>query len=90
VNFLIPGTTPAGDVTVNINGAETRATVAAAAPAVFTFDGRAAATRGTGLRGEPLEIYATGLGRPIAETSVTIGGLICRKQAFKKSISMAC
>jgi uncharacterized protein (TIGR03437 family) len=74
VNFLIPGTTPAGDVTVNINGAETRATVAAAAPAVFTFDGRTAATRGTGLRGEPLEIYATGLGRPIAETSVTIGG----------------
>jgi uncharacterized protein (TIGR03437 family) len=74
VNFLIPDTTQPGDLTVSINGAEARTTIAAAAPAVFTLDGRLAATRGSGLRGEPLEIYATGLGRPPAAATVTIGG----------------
>ena len=74
VNFLVPATTPAGDTTFTINGAETRTAVSVAAPAVFTFDGRLAAVNGTGIRGRAIELYATGLGVNSEAVSVLIGG----------------
>ena len=74
VNFLVPAATTLGEATIAINGAETRTTVSAAAPAVFTFDGRMAAVNGPGTRGEPIEIYATGLGLNVNSVAVLIGG----------------
>lgn len=74
VNFLIPATTAPGAATFTVNGAEFRTTIAEAAPAVFTTDGRNAAVRGPGTRGEAMEIYATGLGARPANVTVTIGG----------------
>ncbi len=62
VNFQVPWASPTGDVTVNINGAEARASIAPAAPAVFTVDGRLAAVLAPGVPGQPIEIFATGLG----------------------------
>lgn len=62
VNFLIPPATPVGDVTVAIAGAELRTRVSSAAPAIFTFNGRMAAVNGPATRGQPVELYATGLG----------------------------
>lgn len=74
VNFHIPAATPAGSATVTIGGAEFRTTLADAAPALFTFDGTLAAINGTGVRGQPIELYATGLGRTPASVTVQIGG----------------
>lgn len=74
VNFLVPGSTPVGEATFNINGAELKTAVTAAAPAVFTFDGRLAAVRGPGVRGEAIELYATGLGAASNSVEVLIGG----------------
>ncbi|MFN0106421.1 MAG: PQQ-dependent sugar dehydrogenase [Bryobacteraceae bacterium] len=74
VNFLVPASTPVGEATFAINGVETKANVSTAAPAVFTFDGRMAAVRGTGVRGDAIEIYATGLGARVDSVEVSIGG----------------
>ncbi len=77
VNFLVPATTPAGEALFAIGGAERRVMVAAAAPAVFTVDGRLAAVRGPGTRGEAIEIYGTGLGTA-TPVEVLIGGRAAR------------
>jgi uncharacterized protein (TIGR03437 family) len=74
VNFLIPATIATGPATFSINGVEARATIAEAAPAVFTVDGRLAAVQGPGTAGQPIEIYATGLGTRINSIEVLIGG----------------
>jgi len=63
LNFLIPWSIAPGDATFRFQGAESRARISAAAPAVFTSDGaRAAIVGGTAIRGQAIEIYATGLG----------------------------
>jgi uncharacterized protein (TIGR03437 family) len=74
VNFLVPTSVRPGEVTVNINGTESRMSVAASAPAVFTVDGRLAAVDGPGIRGRAIEIYLTGMGSPANLIEVTIGG----------------
>lgn len=74
VNFLVPPTTAAGEATVEIQGAELRVPVATAAPAVFTVDGRMAAVRGPGIRGEAIEIFATGLGASPTSVSAQVAG----------------
>ncbi len=71
VNFVVPERVGAGEAVVAIGGAERRVAVLAAAPAVFTFDGRMAAVRA--LDGA-MEIYATGLGVRPEGVEVTIGG----------------
>ena len=76
VNFLVPESTAVGEATININGVETRTAVSAAAPAIFTFDGLKAAVRGSGVRGEAIEIYATGLGANPGSAEVRIGGRV--------------
>lgn len=67
VNFHIPGGTPTGPVTFTISGAELRATLTETAPAVF-------GTLGAGLRGQPVEIYATGIGKIPSAVTVQIAG----------------
>ena len=74
VNFLVPDSTAVGNTTFTINGAEMRTPVTAVAPAVFTVDGRLAAVNGPGVRGQPIELYATGLGVSIGAVEVMIGG----------------
>ncbi|MBL8237772.1 MAG: PQQ-dependent sugar dehydrogenase [Bryobacterales bacterium] len=74
VNFLIPASIAPGPATFTINGVEARATVAEAAPAVFTTDGRLAAVRGPGTAGQAIELYATGLGTRVNSVEVLIGG----------------
>jgi len=73
-NFLLPATTPIGDATFTINGAQTRAAVSAVAPAVFTVDGRLAAVAAPAVRGQPIELYATGLGVNIGTVEILIAG----------------
>ena len=74
VNFLVPSATSVGDATFTINGAQTRTAVSSVAPAVFTVDGRVAAVAAPGLRGQPIELYATGLGVNIGTVEVLIAG----------------
>jgi uncharacterized protein (TIGR03437 family) len=67
VNFHIPGATPTGPATFTINGAELRASLAETAPGVF-------GVIGAGVRGQPVEIYATGIGKTPSAVSVQIAG----------------
>jgi uncharacterized protein (TIGR03437 family) len=67
VNFHIPGATPTGPATFTINGAELRASLADTAPGVF-------AVVGAGVRGQPVEIYATGIGKTPSAVTVQIAG----------------